>query len=65
MNLTLLIVLNAALDLTALLAVLAIVRFTHRLHHHDTKPETIHPSQPLPLHIALPAEEIEELAEAA
>jgi hypothetical protein len=62
---TTLITVNAVLDLAAVLAVFAIVRFTHRLHRHDRAGETLHPSQPLPLRLALPADEADELSRAA
>jgi hypothetical protein len=65
MNITTIITLNAILDLAAVLSVFALVRFTHRLHHHEVAPETVHPSQPIPLRLALPTDEAEELAEAA
>jgi hypothetical protein len=52
---TTLITVNAMLDLLAVLAVFAIVWFTHRLR----------PRQPIPLHLALPADEAEELSRAA
>lgn len=64
MNLPLVIALNAVLDLALVLAVLAVVRFAHRLHD-EARPETVHPSQPIPLHIALPAHGLDELARAA
>jgi hypothetical protein len=65
MSLTTIIILNAALDLTVVLAVFAVVRLTHRLHRYDHLPETIHPSQPIPLSLAIPQDEAEELARAA
>lgn len=65
MTLTTLIALNAALDLAVVLAVIAIVRFTHRLHHQDVRPETLHPSQPLPISVVLTHREADELAKAA
>jgi HAMP domain-containing protein len=62
---TTLITVNAVLDLAVVLAVFAIVRFTHRLHRLDHHGETLHLSQPLPLRLALPADEVEELSNAA
>jgi hypothetical protein len=62
MNLTTIIILNAILDLAVVLAVFAVVRFTHRLHLYDRHPETV---RALPLTLALPHDEVEELAEAA
>ncbi len=64
MSLTTIIILNAILDLAVVLAVFSVVRFTHRLHRYDHLPETLYPSQPIPLSLALP-HEAEELAEAA
>ena len=52
---TTLITVNAVLDLAVVLAIFAVVRFTHRLDRHDRRGETLHPSQPLPLHLALPS----------
>jgi hypothetical protein len=65
MTQTTLITVNALLDLAVVLAIFAIVRFTHVLHRHDHLGETIHPSQPIPLRLALPAEEVGELSQAA
>ncbi len=65
MNLTTIIILNAILDLAVVLAVFAVFRFTHRLHRYDRRPETLHPSQPIPLSLALPQDQAEELAVAA
>jgi hypothetical protein len=65
MNLTTIIILNAILDLAVVFAVFAVVRLTHRLHRYDHLPETLHPSQPIPLSLAIPQHEAEELAEAA
>ncbi len=65
MTQTTLITMNAVLDLAVVLAVFAIVRFTHRLHLYDRHGETLHPSQPLPLRLALPADEADELSQAA
>ena len=62
---TTLITVNAVLDLAVVLAVFAIVRFTHRLQRDDRQGETLHPSQPLPLRLALPADEAEDLSQAA
>jgi len=62
---TALITVNAVLDLAVVLAVFAIVRFTHVLHRHDQHGETVHPSQPIPLRLALSADEVEELSQAA
>ena len=62
---TTLITVNAVLDLAVVLAVFAIVRFTHRLHRHDHHSETLHLAPPLPLRLALPADEAEELSKAA
>jgi hypothetical protein len=56
---------NAVLDLAVVLAIFAIVRFTHRLDRHDRRGRTLHPSQPVPLHLALPADEVGELSNAA
>ena len=52
---TTLITVNAVLDLAVVLAVFAIVWATHRLQ----------PLRPIPLHLALPADEAEELSRAA
>lgn len=65
MTLTTIIILNAILDLAVVLAVFAVVRFTHRLHRYEHRPETLHPSQPIPLSLALPQDEAGELARAA
>ena len=65
MSLTTIIILNAILDLGVVLAMFGVVRFAHRLHRYDHLPETVHPSQPLPLALALPQNADEELAEAA
>jgi hypothetical protein len=65
MSLTTSILLNTILDLAVVLAIFAIVRLTHRLHRYEHRPETLHPSQPIPLRLALPREEAEGLAEAA
>jgi hypothetical protein len=62
MTSTTLITVNALLDLAALLAVFAILRLTHR---HDRPAESRHLSQPIPLHLVLPADEAEELSRAA
>ena len=62
---TTIITLNAVLDLAVVLAVFAIVRFTHLLTRHDHRGETFHPSQPIPLRLALSADEVEELSQAA
>jgi len=62
---TTLIPLIAVLDLAVLLAIFAIVRFTHRLDRHDRRSATLQPSQPIPQHIALPADAVEELSRAA
>ena len=62
---TTLITVNAVLDLAVVLAVFAVVRFTHRLQRHDRQGETLHPSQPLPRRLALPADEAEDLSQAA
>jgi hypothetical protein len=40
--------------------VFAVVRFTHRLHRYDRRPETLHPSQPILLSLALPQDDAEE-----
>jgi hypothetical protein len=64
MNLPTLIAVNALLDLAAILVLFAVVRLAHRLHHEE-RPETLHPSQPIPLRLALPAKEREQLARAA
>jgi hypothetical protein len=65
MSLTTTIILNAILDLAVVLAVFAVVRFAHRLHRYERGAETVHLSEPLPLSLALPQPEAEELAEAA
>jgi hypothetical protein len=65
MTQTTLITVNALLDLAVVLAIFAIVRFTHVLHRHDHRGETVHPSQPIPLRLALSADEVEELSQAA
>ena len=65
MTQTTLITLNAVLDLAIVLAILALVRFAHRLDRHDRRGETLHPSQPIPLHLTLPADEVGELSRAA
>jgi hypothetical protein len=65
MTFTTLIALNAALDLAVVLAVFAIVYFTHRRRHDAVKPETILPSEIVPSRLRLPADEASELAEAA
>lgn len=62
MTSTTLITVNALLDLAALLAVFAIVWLTHR---HPRRAESRHLSQPIPLHLVLPADEAEELSRAA
>ena len=62
---TTMITVNAVLDLAVVLAVFAIVRLTHRLDRHDRHSETLHPSRPIPLHLALPADEVGELSSAA
>jgi hypothetical protein len=59
------IALNATLDLVALVAVFAVVRFTRRLHRYDHRAETVLPSQPIARRLALADHEVEELAEAA
>lgn len=65
MTLTTLIALNAILDLAVALAVVAIVRFTHLLHHDDAQTEHLHLFRPLPLHVVLPPDEDDEVARAA
>ncbi len=65
MTQTTLITVNAVLDLALVLAIFAVIRFTHLLDRHDLRGETLHPSQPLPLRLALPADEAEELSRAA
>jgi hypothetical protein len=65
MTQTTLITLNAILDLAVVLAVVALVRLTHRIDRHDRRGETLHPMQPIPLHMALPADEAGELSRAA
>ena len=62
---TTMITVNAVLDLAVVLAIFVIVRLTHRLDRHDRRSETLHPSQPIPLHLALPADEVGELSSAA
>ncbi|HKD93890.1 MAG TPA: hypothetical protein VKB43_04180 [Gaiellaceae bacterium] len=62
---TTLIPLIAVLDLAAVLAVFAIVRFTHRLDRRDQRRESPLISQPSPQHLALPADAVEELSRAA
>ena len=51
-----LIAVNAVLDLAVVLAVLAIVLFTHRLDRHGRRAQTI------PLGLDLPAEDLSEAA---
>jgi hypothetical protein len=65
MNIHSLIPLIALLDLAVVLALFAVVRLTHRLHLHEQRPETLLPSQPIPIHLALQAEETDGLAKAA
>jgi len=65
MTQTTLITMNAVLDLALVVAIFAVVRLTHLLDRRDRRGETLHPSQPLPLHLALPADEAEELSRAA
>jgi hypothetical protein len=65
MTQTTLITLNAILDLAVVLAILALVRFTHVLDRQDRRGENLHPTQPIPLHLALPADEVGELSRAA
>ena len=62
---TTMITVNAVLDLAVVLAIFAIVRLTHRVDRPDHRGETLHPSQPIPLHLALPADEVGELSSAA
>ena len=65
MTITTLLTVNALLDLAAVITVFAIVRLTHRLDRHGPRAETVHPSQPIPLRLALPRDEAEELGKAA
>jgi hypothetical protein len=65
MTLPTLIPLIALLDLAVVLALFAVVRLTHRLHLYEQRPETLHPSQPIPLRLAVPREETNDLAEVA
>jgi hypothetical protein len=60
MSLPTIIALNALLDLGVVLAILAVVRHTHRLHHHEARP-SLRPAHS----IALVTDEAEELARAA
>jgi hypothetical protein len=65
MTLTALIALNAILDLAVVAAVFAVVWFTHHLHDHDARPESAHPSQPLPVRVVLTRRAADDLAQAA
>ncbi len=65
MTLTTLITVNAFLDLAVVLAVLAVIRFAHRLPAHQDLGETAHPSQPISLRLALASDEADELSRAA
>jgi hypothetical protein len=65
MNVTTTLIVNAALGLVAGLSVFAVVRFLHRLHQHDHRAETVLPSQPIAITLALTHDEVEDLAEAA
>jgi hypothetical protein len=62
---TTMITVNAVLDLAVVLGIFAIVRLTHRLDRHDQSGATLHPAQPIPLHLALPADEVGDLSNAA
>jgi hypothetical protein len=56
MTQTTIITLNAVLDLAVVLAVFAVVRFTHRLDRHERRLPTI------PLAFELPAEDLSQAA---
>lgn len=63
MTTTTLIILNMLLAVIAVGGLAAIVRLAHRLPE-STGPETLHPSQPIPLRLAA-GEEERDLARAA
>ncbi len=65
MTLTTLIAVNAVLDLAVVLAVLAIVRFMHRLDRGAARPESRRSPERFPTRHALSARDADELADAA
>jgi hypothetical protein len=63
MNTTTSLLLNGFLGIVLIVALGSVVRLAHRLR--PSRPETLHPSQPIPLHLALEANEARDLARAA
>lgn len=65
MTQTTLITLNAILDLAVVLAILAVVRFTHGLDRRDRRGAALSPIHPVAHPVKLPADEAGELSRAA
>jgi len=64
MNMTSLLLVNAALALALIGALAAVVRVALRMRH-AVGAETLHPSQPIPLHLVAAGDEERQLARAA
>jgi hypothetical protein len=56
--------LNAVLAVGVVVGLAAVVRLAFRLHHAE-RTETLHPSQPIPLHVVAAHDARRELARAA
>lgn len=66
MNTTTALIVNGLLSLAAIGALAALARLAFMLRHGPTaKTETLHPSQPIPLRVAIAHDEESELARAA
>jgi hypothetical protein len=64
MNMTTVLILNGILSAGIFVALALVFRLAHRLPDHGLR-ETLHPSRPIPLRLALAHEQREDLPRAA